>query len=426
MVRLRSKPVPIKIHSAESDFRKLPGRESAGKTRCTSYALAFALIPFLAMHIPAQAQTYSDKVLYSFSGGVDGNEPLFSGVVQDKAGNFYGTTYAGGAFNYGTVFKVDVSGKETVLHSFGERRDGRTPIAAVLIDPTGRLFGTTNQGGGIRNPQCTKGCGIVFGIEPNGDERVLHAFSGGADGGLPVGSLIRDSSGNLYGTTQIGGAFGFGTIFKVDASGAETVLYSFAGQPDAQDPEAGLIRDEASNFYGTTSAGGVYNYGAVYELNASGQETVLHSFAGSFYSDGQAPDTTLFRAANGDLYGTTYLGGTEGIGTVFKLDASGNETILHSFGDAENDGAYAESPLASDANGNLYGTTIQGGTAGIPGGIVFRISAQGEYSIICNFTGTPDGSGPAGPLLPASDGRLFGTTSSGGASGPGTVYELIP
>jgi uncharacterized repeat protein (TIGR03803 family) len=294
----------------------------------------------------------------------------------------------------------------------------------VVIDPSGHLFGTTYEGG-IKNQQCLKGCGIVFEIDSNGEEIVLHRFTGGTDGGLPFGGVIRDSHGNLYGTTEIGGALGLGTIFKVDPSGTETVLYSFAGPPDAQYPEASLICDEAGNFYGTTSAGGVYGLGTVFELDTSGHETVLHSFAGSFNSDGQDPDTALFRARNGDLYGTTFLGGN-GIGIVFKVDASGNETILHAFGSIQNDGAYPESPLISDSRGNLYGTTIQGGTAGIPGGIVFQISAQGAYSVVYDFGGKGDGSAPAGPLLPDSNGSFFGTTTSGGTAGPGTVYQLIP
>ena len=416
----------IKNHSQNPYGPNLSYRNPAIKKAWRDASLVFVMIllSVLALRTAAQAQSFTDKVIYSFSGGAAGNEPLFSGVVRDKAGNFYGTTYAGGAFHFGTVFKVDASGNETVLHSFGHGHDGRTPYAGVVLDPAGRMFGTAYQGG-LRNRQCDRGCGIVFEIELNGDEKILHGFTGGADGGLPIAGLIRDEVGNLYGTTEIGGALGVGTIFKVDPSGTETVLYSFAGQPDAQYPEAGLIRDEQGNFYGTTSAGGVYGLGTVFEFDASGHESVLHSFAGGFQGDGQGPDAALLRAPNGDLYGATFQGG-EGIGAVFKVDASGNETILHAFGSVQNDGAYPESPLVSDSRGNLYGTTIQGGTAGIPGGIVFQISAQGEYSIVYDFGGKSDGSAPAGPLLLGSDGNIFGTTSSGGTVGPGTVYELIP
>lgn len=420
----------IKTHSAKSQRTKPSCRKNGNTTsRSRALGLALALVSLLALHAPAQAQAFTDKVIYSFNGGAGGNEPLFSGVARDSKGNFYGTTYAGGAFNYGTVFKVDASGNETVLHSFGQHsfgpgNDGRTPYAGVVIDPTGRLFGTTYEGG-IKNTQCLKGCGIVFEIDSNGEEKVLYRFTGGTDGGLPFGGVIRDSQGNLYGTTEIGGASGAGIIFKVVPSGTEKVLYSFAGQPDAQYPEAGLIRDEAGNFYGTTSAGGVYGLGTVFELDTSGRETVLYSFAGGFNSDGQGPDTALLRAPSGDLYGTTFQGGY-GIGTVFKVDASGNETILHAFGSTQNDGAYPESSLSFDSQGNVYGTTIQGGTFGLPGGVLFQITAEGAYSVVHNFGGKADGSAPAGPLLPASDGSFFGTTSSGGAAGPGTVYQLIP
>ncbi len=415
--------MPVKMHSAKSNLRKLPVRGSASKRRWTSYALGlpFALILLPVVHNPAQAQTYTDKALYSFSGGIDGNEPVFSGVVQDKEGNFYGTTYAGGAFGYGTVFKVDPSGNETVLHSFGLGKDGRTPYAGLTIDPAGDLFGATNQGG-IWNTNCEKGCGIVFEIEPNGHERVLHAFSGGSDGAYPYGSLVHDSAGNLYGTTEAGGS-GYGTIFKLDARGTETVLYSFPGEPDGQNPQAGVIRDEAGNLYGTTVAGGEFNLGSVFELDASGHETVLHSFGGG--ADGQAPDAPLLRALNGDLYGTTFEGGN-GFGTVFKVDASGNETILHAFGSIQNDGAYPESPLVFDSQGNVYGTTIQGGSGGIYGGIVYQISAQGAYSVVYDFASQSDGTGPNGPLLSGSNGKFYGTTSSGGTANSGTVYELIP
>ena len=392
---------------------------------CSLASLLFvALFPVLALHSPVQAQTFTDKIIYSFSGATDGNEPLFSGVVRDQSGHFYGTTYAGGVFKYGTVFKVDASGNETVLHSFGKKNDGRSPSTGLVIDPVGHLFGTTSAGG-IRSGKCEKGCGIVFEIEPNGDEKILHGFAAGSDGANPSGALVRDQAGNLYGTTELGGAFGGGTIFKVDAIGAYTILYNFVGQPDAQNPEAGLLRDEVGNFYGTTAAGGVNGLGAVFKFDASGHETVLYSFAGSFNSDGQNPDTALFRSPNGDLYGTTMLGGW-GTGVVFKLDPDGNETILHTFGNAQSDGAYPESPLVNDSRGNLYGTTIQGGTTGIPGGVVFQISAQGVYSVVYNFGGTLDGSAPAGPLLPGPDGSFFGTTSSGGTAGPGTVYQLIP
>jgi uncharacterized repeat protein (TIGR03803 family) len=184
-----------------------------------------------------------------------------------------------------------------------------------------------------------------------------------------------------------------------------------------------VILDAAGNLYGTTTSGGTYNYGSVFEFSAAGQMTLLYSFLSG--ADGEAPDAPLFRAANGDLYGTTFEGGN-GEGTVFKLDVSGKETVVHPFGDFQNDGIYPESPLASDSRGNLYGTTIQGGPGGIYGGVAYQINAQGVYSVVYDFGVQPNGTGPNGPLLLGSNGNFYGTTASGGTANSGTVYELIP
>jgi uncharacterized repeat protein (TIGR03803 family) len=376
------------------------------------------------MHTPAQAQTYTENTIYSFPGGDGGIEPLFSGVVRDSEGNFYGTTYAGGPYNYGTVFKVDAAGNETVLHGFGQAHDGRAPYSGLVLDPTGHLFGTT-YGGGIRDRKCRNGCGIVFEIYPNGDEKILHGFGGvKGDGSLPIGSLIRDAAGNFYGTTQMGGTYGYGTVFKIDGAGMETVLYSFGDAPDGAYPAAGVIEDSAGNFYGTTSGGGANSLGTVFKLDPSGHETVLHNFAGG--SDGSAPMAGLVRDPSGNLYGTTYLGGY-GEGTVFEVDTNGNETILQDFGE-NNSGAYAESTLVRDSQGNLYGSTIQGGANvnGTEGGTVFKVSSQGAFSVLYSFAGEPNGAGPEGPLMIDSAGTLYGTTASGGTTNNGTVFQLTP
>jgi uncharacterized repeat protein (TIGR03803 family) len=406
-----------------------PAKPGSTKSNCKrifcacAAVLAYALIPALFGSASAHAQTYTENTIYSFPGGDAGTEPLFSGVVRDAEGNFYGTTYSGGPYNYGTVFKVDPAGNETVLHGFGQANDGRTPYSGLLLDPTGHLFGTT-YGGGIRDRKCRNGCGIVFEIFPNGDEKILHGFGGvKGDGSLPIGNLIRDAAGNLYGTTQMGGAYGYGTVFKIDGAGTETVLYSFgAAVPDGDYPYAGVIEDSAGNFYGTTSGGGANDLGTVFKLDPSGHETVLHSFAGG--SDGSDPMAGLVRDPSGNLYGTTFQGGyLYGVGTAFEVDADGNETVLEAFG-GNNSGSYPESTLVRDSQGNLYGSTIQGGLVGP--GVVFEISSQGAFSVLYSFAGEPDGAGPDGPLMIDSAGTLYGTTSSGGTTNNGTVYQLTP
>jgi uncharacterized repeat protein (TIGR03803 family) len=382
-------------------------------------ALVFAatLVLLVAFNSSVQAQTYTESVIYSFGHGVDGNEPLFSGVVRDAAGNLYGTTIAGGTFSGGTVFKVDQSGKETVLHNFFGGRDGEKPYAGLVRDAAGRLYGTTYNGGN-QNSTCSSGCGVVFEIDLYGHEKILHRFSGTPDGAIPVGGLILDSAGNLYGTTEMGGTAGAGTVFKVNASGAETVLYSFGGTSDGGYPQASLVRDTAGNLYGTTSNGGPGGFGTVFRLDSSGHETVLYSFSGG--SDGSNPMARLLRGPNGDLFGTTFLGGTYGGGTVFKVDANGNESVLHAF---NNDGAYPESPLVRDSQGDMYGATIQGD---LGSGTVFKITPQGAFSVLYGFLGQADGGAPAGPLLLDSAGNIYGTTSSGGTTGNGTVFKLTP
>ncbi len=392
----------------------------------TALALTFALA-VLPSSTRAQAQTYSEATIYSFSGGAGGSEPLFSGLTRDKEGNFYGTTVSGGAYGHGTVFKVASSGDQIVLHSFGEGHDGRSPIGGVVLDGVGDLFGTTN-GGGIQKGKCAQGCGTVFEILANGDEKILHDFAGvqQGDGALPVGTFIRDAAGNLYGTTEVGGAFDYGTIFKIDSAGNETVLYSFGTLPDAEYPEAGLIEDSSGNFYGTTSSGGRAGFGTVFEFDKSGHETVLYSFGSQ--PDGSNPNTALLRDSAGNLYGTTYLGGSAGLGTVFKINSKGQETVLHNFGSlGATDGAYPESALIRDGQGNLYGATIQGGTGGNGlEGIAFQITPQGAFNVLYNFSGQPGPATPAGPFLLDSSGDLYGASPSGGTTNNGTVYKLTP
>jgi uncharacterized repeat protein (TIGR03803 family) len=304
-------------------------------------------------------------VLHNFSGNSDGGLPL-AGLIRDKFGNFYGTT--GPAFtNSGVVFKMDGSGNETVLHTFNEYKRGAGLTGILVRDHAGNFYGTTEYGGNLR-PCLLSGCGLVFKLDAGGKETVLYRFKGKADGKTPVGSLIRDAAGNLYGTTTKGGAAGAGVVFKVDATGKETVLYSFKGKSDGKTPMAGLIRDAAGNFYGTTEFGGASGAGVVFKLDAAGTETVLYPFTGG--SDGANPIASLIRDPAGNLYGTTLHGGASGVGVVFSLDLTGKQTVLHSFN--KKDGEFPSAPLFRDAHGNLYGTAEGGGK--FDGGVAFELT----------------------------------------------------
>jgi uncharacterized repeat protein (TIGR03803 family) len=325
----------------------------------------------LTMFAPLKS-AYAETVLYSFNYNYysDGVYPE-AGLITDSAGNLYGTTYQGGSiYGDGTVFELASDGTETLLHSFtGSPNDGAEPTASLIRDSAGNLYGTT-EAGGIENCYNPLGCGTVFKVAPDGAETVLYVFSGKSDGGSPEGSLIRDKKGNLYGTTSQGGAADVGTIFEVTPKGAETVLHSFTGGSDGSSPEGTLIRDKKGNLYGTTSQGGDDNEcggggcGVVFKLASDGTETVLHAFTGT-NGDGATPYAGLIRDKNGDFYGTTIWGGagTPSYGTVFKVTPEGVETVLHTFNGSPSDGANPQAGVILK-NGNLYGTTTHGGVLG--------------------------------------------------------------
>jgi uncharacterized repeat protein (TIGR03803 family) len=328
-------------------------------------------------------------VLYSFLDGYGANP--FAGLVEGEHGAFYGTTLYGGAYGLGTVFALDKNGYERALHSFsGNSGDGEYPEAGLVLDGAGNVYGTTLYAGlaGCGNGE---GCGMVFKLSKTGEETVLHTFTGGTDGGWPLARLVRDKAGNLYGTASGGGdpscydGYGCGTVFRLDLAGTFTVLYTFTGTGgDGSGPEAGLILDEAGNLYGTTQVGGSAGFGTVFKVDPAGKETVLYSFLGA-PDDGANPSfANLSRDSAGNLYGVTPGGGTAcnqdqyGCGIVFSLDPAGKEAVLHYFTGTAGDGAVPDGGLVRDGAGNLYGTTEEGGdtscSQGAYGcGVVFKL-----------------------------------------------------
>jgi len=272
-------------------------------------------------------KNYTEKVLYTFANIIiDGAYPTGE-LVRDKEGNFYGTTYGGGSnsCSCGTVFKLGSDGTLTTLHTFSGNLDGANPYGGVVRDSKGNLYGATLYGG---NPESCdyQGCGTIFEITAEGEEKILYVFTGFADGSIPYSSLLRDAKGNLYGTTWSGGYFGeetgcftesCGTVFELTKKGALVALHAFTGYPgDGGNSYAGLVMDKQDNLYGTTYDGGAYDGGAVFEVTPTGVEKVLHSFNPP---DGVLPQSGLTFDGDGNLYGTTFQGGTLGYGTVFKL-----------------------------------------------------------------------------------------------------------
>ena len=381
---------------------------------------ALALVAmFLAVLVSAQSKpSYSFATLYTFT-GPDGANPT-AGVTFDPSGNLYGTTLHGGASkHWGAVFEVDTSGKETVLHSFRSGQWGYFPGAGLTLDSSGNLYGATDGD--------SSNAGTVFRLNSAGKQNVLHQFVG-SDGAAPSG-LIRDKVGNLYGTTGTHGPDNFGTIFEVSTSGALTTRYSFTGGVDGGSPIAGVIRDSAGNLYGTTGMGGVSGGGTVFKLDKAGHFTVLYSFTGG--TDGGEP-AGLIRDHAGNLIGTTVHGGDlgcgsgSGCGTIFEVDTTGKETVLHSFtGGADGGYNLAGGGLVFDYAENIYGTTEFGGASA--GGTLFKLHATGKFATIYNFTGNTDGKTPYG-LSRDKLGYLYGTTEYGGDPKCmcGTVFKMHP
>ena len=419
-------------------LRSLLGRFSLSK-------IVFAIGLFcVATAIAARAQTLT--TLYSFcSQGncADGSEPS-AGLVQATDGNFYGTTVFGGNssscnshFGCGTIFKITPSGTLTTLYSFCSApncADGSSPSAALVQATDGNFYGTTNYSGS--GDYCNYGCGTVFKITPGGNLTTLHNFDG-TDGGYPVAPLVQGSDGNLYGTTSRFGANGAGTVFKMAPNGTLTTLYNLCAQggsncTDGSYPSAGLVQASDGNFYGTTISGGTNDNGiggTVFKITPSGTLTTLYSFCSQpNCADGAVLYAGLVQTSDGNLNGTTYEGGTtnnncpSGCGTIFKITPSGVLTTLHSF-----DGTDGSAPGAGlqASDGNFYGVT-GGGTNS--DGTVFKITPNGTLTTLHSFDGT-DGEGPSG-LLQASDGNFYGTTYGGGTttnncpSGCGTVFSL--
>ena len=342
---------------------------------------------------------------------IDGANPV-SELVEDSGGNLFGTASAGGA-GYGTVFEVAAgSSAITALASFNSS-DGSIPEGRLVEDPAGDLFSTTNGGGASSD-------GTVFEVAAgSGAITTLASFDGSNDGAYPVAGLAVDSSGNLYGTTNSGGASGYGTVFEVPAGSTSiSVLASFTFT-NGDGPEGELVVDGSGNLFGTNTNGGAANAGTVFEVAAgSGAITQLAAFSAA---SGAYPSSSLIQDASGNFYGTTYSGGEFGDGTVFEMAAGSTAiTTLASFNGSN--GANPGFALVQDSGGNIYGTTVGGGASS--DGTVFELAAgSNSITVLASFTGT-NGANPYGGMVVDSGGDLFGTTAGGGANSDGTVFEV--
>lgn len=381
--------------------------------------LSVLLLPVLAGYAGGYAgvagtQTYRESTLANFPSITNGPVLPTGSLIIDAAGHLYGAAQ-GGVNSLGAIFKVTPQGIVSVLHSFSGS-DGSYPTVNPIRDGAGNLYGTTSQGGA--SADCS--CGTVFKLTPEGELTVLHSFTGGY---AYPSALTLDTAGNLYGFEYATNANG--SIFEITAEGIFSVVYDFCSLSNCADgsaPVGSLIVDRAGNFYGTTNRGGQFNQGAVFEFTPEYSESVVYSFTGG--SDGGTPVGKLSQDADGNMYGVTYAGGstpTKAYGTLFKISSTGVESVLYSFCQATGckDGARPAGRLVRDASGNLYGTTILGGT--VDAGVVFKVTPAGAESVLEDLTVSADGGN--GAVLDKS-GNVYVEIYSGGTSGQGSVVKL--
>lgn len=371
-----------------------------------------------------------NKILYSFAGGADG-EYTDTELAIDSAGNLYGTSVQGGLYGSGTVFEVTAAGVHTVLYNFTGGADGGEPYKGVTLDAHGNLYGTAVTGG---SGSCEGGCGVLYKLTNSGGtwtQNVVHAFTGGQDGSGPGSPVTIDATGNLFGTTPTGGAYGIGVVYGVSPNGQFHVIHTFTGGADGGGGGAGrLLIDNRGNLYGVCTVGGVNGFGTVYEIRRSdGQLRTLYAFKDS--PDGALPYGSLAFDQAGNLYGTTYYAGAHDLGTVFILihhDGTWTEHVLYSF-KGGSDGASPISNLTPGAPGTFYGTTSDGGAASCGCGVLYRISLTASgwaESVVYRFPGRPGLGFAYNGLVRDAAGHFFGATVHGGVSNDGAVYEFTP
>lgn len=365
--------------------------------------------------LAAQAQVgVTFSNLFSFN-QTNGAVPS-AGLILGKDGNFYGTTTGGGLAGYGTLFQLTPSGSFSNLISLNGT-NGNSPRDGLLLAADGSLYGTTYSGG-------TNNAGTLFQATTNGDLTTLATFSV-SSGGYPIGGLTLGQDGAYYGTAALGGTNLGGIVYRFSTNAGLATLVSFgiSGQ-GGNSPYSGLLLASDGSLYGTTFQGGTNGLGTIYKLGTNGASSFLYSFTGT--SDGANPYGGLIQGADGNFYGTTFYGGTNGYGTVFKFQTNGALTTLACFNNTN--GAYPQAGLIQVASGSFYGTTSAGGAftnqAGQGCGTVFELGTNGALSTLVSFNGT-NGASPEGALAPASDGSLYGTTAAGGLDGLGTIFRLV-
>ncbi len=390
--------------------------------------LLAALLMVLSCAAAAAAPTYND--VYTFE--TTGPYGPYANVTQGLDGNLYGTTAYGGTNARGTVYQLTPGGTLKVIYNFcslASCADGSAPQAPLVFGADGNLYGTTLFGG-TGTASCGSGCGTVFKLTTKGVLTTLHNFCSVApcdDGSQPSSGLVQGTDGSFFGVTSAaGGSYLQGTVYRITPKGALTTLYAFciqSGCADGESPRAGLIQGTNGRFYGTTESGGANGYGEIFEITPAGKLTVLHSFDGT---DGEGSFSSLLQASNGEFYGTTQTGGSTECGlnlcgTVYKMNLAGMFNTLVDF--TGTNGSNPEGALVEGGDGYLYGITSGGGSNG--NGTFFKMSLSGKLSTPYNFCAAPctNGWGPNYGLFESTNGLFYGIAASG-EDGYSVVYSI--
>lgn len=361
-------------------------------------------VAVLALSVPAMAQTITNLVSLN---GTNGNGPR-GPLVQGFDGNFYGTALLGGAHSWGVVFKMTPAGALSVVYNFMNATDGGEPQAGLVQGADGDFYGTTLLGG-------SAGSGTVFKVTPGGTLTTLHNFAGNPDGARPAGGLTQGLDGDFYGTTLLGGSNSNGMVYKITPAGALTILHSFANNPDGSQPSSSIVQAVDGNFYGTTNAGTTNGNGTIFKITQAGAFSTIYTFPP--YGGPQSSVAGLVQGADGNLYGTT-SGGGSGAGTVFKFTFDGTLTTIYSFHGNTSDGSAPVPGMIVGSDGNFYGTTSATLFQLTPGG-----AERTLFNVTSNSNSTTIGTTTAG-LIQATDGNFYGTCVSGGDNQLGCVFRL--
>jgi uncharacterized repeat protein (TIGR03803 family) len=427
----------------------MAGRAISAAKRQTFMSRLLSIIAALLLATTGARSSVTETVVWNFdTQNYDAGNPFANNLLFDGS-NFYGVTWEGGETvgclnGCGTVFELSPNSSgvwtETLLYRFNPSNgsDGSNPIGGLVRDNQGNLYGATYFGGGTTS--CNNGCGTVFELSPGlagWTETILYRFTGNSDGNYPYSTLTLAKDGTLYGTTYGGNATSsLGTVYRLSPTSAGswtlTTLHAFTDSPDGSYPEGPVEIDSLGRLYGTTSHGGAYGYGSVYQLTCRSNNcriSILHDFNSA---DGAFPSwVALIADSAGDLYGTTENGGVNNTGTVWKLTYSPttktfSEQVLYSFGPQQStDGNYPWTGVTMGADGRLYGTTSQGGPNNYGTIFALGLNKYGKWKerVLYSFTGLHDGAQPGGSLLYLYN-RLFGIADGGGTDSTGVVFEL--